>query len=363
MNFTEAIGYCAERNIPFAVWRNPAEDEAFLLVQKGNINQISLTSILLDKTKGFLFHPFSSGNEKAVFIVADHVFSDRDHDFSILERYKNPLTPSPDTEFYIATETEFRQQVQQIVYDIDAGKIDKAVLSRILVTEKPAGFTLGGLFGKMAKAYPDAFVYVVNTGEQLWAGATPEPILLSQEGSYMTAAVAGTHALTAANMNYANWDRKERKEQAFVSDHVFSCLEHYGITDFKVFGPEPYAAGNVCHLKTTFIIPDSSLNGSLHDFLLDLHPTPAVCGLPQKSSFHYLQTLEKHDRGYYSGFLGPVNVSSPLSLYVNLRCMRIAERNVALYVGAGITADSDPLKEWQETAMKSETLLTVLNAL
>jgi isochorismate synthase len=48
------------------------------------------------------------------------------------------------------------------------------------------------------------------------------------------------------------------------------------------------------------------------------------------------------------------------SLFVNLRCMQLAGRFAHLYVGGGITAESDPHSEWRETEMKAETMLSVL---
>ena len=45
---------------------------------------------------------------------------------------------------------------------------------------------------------------------------------------------------------------------------------------------------------------------------------------------------------------------------MNLRCAEIGEKLIAFYAGAGITEDSDPEKEWQETEMKCDTLLKFL---
>jgi isochorismate synthase len=49
-------------------------------------------------------------------------------------------------------------------------------------------------------------------------------------------------------------------------------------------------------------------------------------------------------------------------LFVNLRCMQVFPTQFALYLGGGIMADSDPSKEWEETELKSMTLLNVINS-
>jgi isochorismate synthase len=49
-----------------------------------------------------------------------------------------------------------------------------------------------------------------------------------------------------------------------------------------------------------------------------------------------------------------------MDLFVNLRCAQMIPKALVLYVGAGITQDSDPEKEWVETQNKSKTLLAAL---
>jgi isochorismate synthase len=74
----------------------------------------------------------------------------------------------------------------------------------------------------------------------------------------------------------------------------------------------------------------------------------------------FIKTSEKHSRGYYAGFLGPMGISEPLRLYVNLRCMRVYDDRLILYIGGGITRESIPQDEWEETEIKADTLLSVL---
>jgi isochorismate synthase len=73
-----------------------------------------------------------------------------------------------------------------------------------------------------------------------------------------------------------------------------------------------------------------------------------------------IRIVEKHDRGFYTGFLGPWNLSGESKLYVNLRCAQLHKNKMSLYVGGGLTAESNPEDEWEETVRKSQTLLSVL---
>jgi isochorismate synthase len=82
--------------------------------------------------------------------------------------------------------------------------------------------------------------------------------------------------------------------------------------------------------------------------------------MPKHQALAFILAQEGYDRSFYSGFLGPVHIQGASSLYVNLRCMQLGEESAHLYVGAGITADSNPAAEWRETALKAETMAAVL---
>ena len=91
-----------------------------------------------------------------------------------------------------------------------------------------------------------------------------------------------------------------------------------------------------------------------------LHPTSAVCGTPLQPSLQFLREHEGYERQYYAGFLGPVNFENSINIFVNLRCMQLINDRAVIYAGAGVTIDSVPELEWDETEMKMNTLLHVL---
>ena len=108
-----------------------------------------------------------------------------------------------------------------------------------------------------------------------------------------------------------------------------------------------------------------------------LHPTPAVCGLPKDASKAFILENEQYDRTFYTGFLGELNCDDTKEtensdLFVNLRCMQIEFSNAQndskqilakaiLYIGCGITKDSIPEKEWEESVSKSVTMKKILD--
>ncbi len=91
-----------------------------------------------------------------------------------------------------------------------------------------------------------------------------------------------------------------------------------------------------------------------------MHPTPAVAGYPKQKAIDFILENENYNREFYTGYFGFINKDKSSKLFVNLRCMQIEKKKLSVYVGGGITKDSNPLNEWQETEDKSKTLLSVL---
>ena len=75
-----------------------------------------------------------------------------------------------------------------------------------------------------------------------------------------------------------------------------------------------------------------------------------------------IKQLEPHDRVYYTGFLGPLSSAGEIDLFVNLRCMKLTPNYISLYVGGGITLESDAAEEWNETRLKALSLLKIMGS-
>jgi isochorismate synthase len=203
-------------------------------------------------------------------------------------------------------------------------------------------------------------VYLFNAGGKLWMGATPEPLMCSHKNELETVSLAATRRYSAENLNLYNWCKKERDEQNLVTCYIEKALEKFQVKGYSKTGPYTKKAGNLVHLRTDFTLDYNEVNGQLGNLLSELHPTSAVCGLPKNAAMNYLLETEKHNRSYYSGYLGPVNLDERMLLFVNLRCMQVLADKLVLYVGAGITSESVAEDEWDETEIKADTLLSVI---
>jgi len=363
-SLNRALDICLKKNLIFAAYRLPKHSEFNLTIQRSqNLHTLSENTNYFDQ-KGFLVAPFTVKTSCPPFLIQPDFFfntSISSKDIEELESLDN-LPPGKDDseEFEEISKAIYMERIQQIIDKIQQGKLEKVVPSRIKTVNGNFSGKLSAIFNRLCSVYPNAFVYMFNTGKQLWAGATPEPLLIADNGTMHTASIAGTKLYNQENKNIGEWNSKERLEQEYVTRFISCVLSKFNIDNIKLEGPYTEQAGNLIHLKTHFSFHSKKVAGQLGNFLEELHPTPAVCGIPRKESFQLLERLEPHNREYYAGYLGPMGLGESLSLFVNLRCMKVLQNKLALYVGGGITADSVPEAEWNETEIKSETLLSVL---
>jgi isochorismate synthase len=265
---------------------------------------------------------------------------------------------------HAATEDEFTGIVRHAIDFIRNTGIAKVVVSRTAALPLPAGFDPATAFATLCERYPHAFVSLVAIpGVGTWLGATPEVLLTLDDRGLTTMALAGTQRRpTDRPLGSVQWGRKETVEQEMVSAYIRNFFASAGALNIQESGPHTVAAGSVVHLQTLFRVdlPETERLTLANRVLNELHPTSAVCGMPKHQALAFILAHEGYDRSFYSGFLGPVHIQGTSSLYVNLRCMQLGTTHAHLYVGAGITADSDPAAEWRETALKAETMLAVL---
>jgi isochorismate synthase len=254
----------------------------------------------------------------------------------------------------MANEEEYIYRVTEITNLLKAGIAGKVVLSRQIFVPLTKDIPLMKLFDHLCRSYSEAFVYLAFfPGHGLWIGATPETLLKYQDNIIKTMALAGTRPVGI----HRAWDDKDKEEHAFVVDYIHEKLEAAGCPEIIKSQPYSINAGQASHLRTDFTAGCDRLK--VAEIVDVLHPTPAVCGWPADKALEIINSTEKHSRAYYSGYLGPV-FRDTVHLFVNLRCMQLAGEKAIVYAGGGLTALSDPKSEWDETVLKSTTMLSAI---
>lgn len=268
---------------------------------------------------------------------------------------------------------DFKALVARGIESIIKSDFKKVVLSRKETIPVP-NFDLIATFQKLLQLYPSTFVYCFYHPKiGIWLGATPEQLLKVNAGVFETISLAGTQK--DSGNTAIIWQKKEKEEQQFVTDYI---VKELSTVASEVLVTQPYSikAGEIWHIKTD-ISGRLNVHESLKKIIEMLHPTPAVCGLPKNNAKAFIIQNEEYDRSFYTGYLGELNSSmtpnvSNSDLFVNLRCMQIGDTlintpnttdlvtKVHVYMGCGITKDSIPEKEWEESVNKSMTMKKVL---
>jgi len=354
-----------QHDAAIALWRLPNSDKRSLLIdtQGGHVtDSLDLQSF----EPGFMAAPFVG---KPYYFKAEHLFVSEIPSVQVSVKELFPSKAgSPKKE-------NFLYWVNASIEEIKTGNFQKVVLSRTDEESLDADYSTLHFFESLCQVYPQAFVsaFYVPSLQQTWICATPEVLVsINQEGIFKTISLAGTQSVInqegqITKPQDARWSQKEIEEQAFVSRYIIECFKKIRLREYIEIGPKTIQAGNLLHLKTEYQVDTKALNfPQLPGIMLSLlHPTSAVCGTPKEEAIDWIKQAEAHDREFYSGYLGPVNLNDEIYLFVNLRTVKVTKDtngySATYYAGCGITEDSDPEKEWEETEMKCQTLQRILS--
>ncbi|MFC5194956.1 chorismate-binding protein [Bizionia hallyeonensis] len=361
-------------NLPFVAYRNPNETIIKTFLQQDD----TLYKTTNFSESGFVFSPFNIKETSVLIPVETSLILEFESE-TIEEPSINSCTSKVIETFDITVAKQNHiALVEKGIKAIHKGTFEKVVLSRqesITISEtNPIK-----IYKRLLETYPTAYVYVwFHPKVGLWLGATPETLLHIENNQFSTMALAGTQVYK--NTIDVVWKDKELEEQQIVTNFIVSNLESQ-LDNLKISEVETAKAGNLLHLKTHISGRVNSDTSSLKNIIEILHPTPAVCGMPKEEAKQFILENEAYKRDFYTGFLGELNIKKSISrnpnrrnvennaytriktvsnLFVNLRCMQIQNTEALLYIGGGITKDSNPNLEWEETMAKSVTMKKVL---
>ena len=351
-DFFSTIRKHQEQKLPFVIYSKPNSSSVFALLQQDD----TLYKVTDYSEKGFVFASF---DEKQLLLIPENeskiISAEQtagNFEFNEIE------DPTFDSEAKMQYETLVEKGIQAIKNE----EFKKVVLSRSEMVDL-TDFDFIVTFKRLIHLYPSTFTYCFSHPEiGFWMGATPEQLLKASGSAFETTALAGTQK--AVSEEHISWQQKEKDEQQYVTDFIIKRLREVA-SAVNVTEPYSIKAGSIWHIKTD-ISGVLKENSTLEEVIDTLHPTPAVCGLPKKKAKGFIIENENYDRTFYTGFLGELNSSfahkaASSDLFVNLRSMQIKDNKAILYMGCGITKESIPEKEWEESVNKSMTMKRVLN--
>ncbi len=249
----------------------------------------------------------------------------------------------------------------------DSGDYKKVVLARaVRITRTEGAFDVNAALQRLRESYPAAHIFALQSGERVFVGATPEPLVHVRDGQLLTTALAGTAPRgetdeddTRLGQELLN-SAKNREEHAIVVETIRDALA--GLCAELEVAPEPHLLRlkNVQHLETSIrgqLLPELSIL----DAVACLHPTPAVGGFPVQTTLEKIRRDEQMDRGWWAGPVGWIDANGNGEFAVALRSALVQDNQATLFAGCGIVADSEPESEYAESCSKLQVMLRGLD--
>jgi anthranilate synthase component I len=223
------------------------------------------------------------------------------------------------------------------------------------------------LYRALRSINPSPYMYFLNFGEYQIVGASPELLVLVEDGEVTTRPIAGTmprgatHDEDEALAARLLADEKERAEHIMLVDlgrnDVGRVAEPGTVSVPRLMEIERYS--HVMHIVSDVI---GRLRPGLRpiDALRACFPAGTLTGAPKIRAMEIIAELETDQRGPYGGAIGFFNRDGDLETAITIRTLVLKEGVAHIQVGAGIVADSDPPTEYQETLNKAYATLAAV---
>jgi len=255
-------------------------------------------------------------------------------------------------------EASFGAMVERAKEYILAGDIIQVVLSQRFHAEselKPFA-----LYRALRHINPSPYLFYLRQGDMVLIGSSPEILVRLEEGNIELRPIAGTRKRgTTPEEDLALEqellaDPKERAEHLMLVDlgrnDVGRVAESGTVTVRDLLVIERYS--HVMHIV-------SGVHGKLQsgrdqfDVMEACFPAGTVSGAPKIRAMEIIDELEVSRRGPYAGAVGYFGFSGNMDFCITIRTFIIKGRDLWIQAGAGIVADSDPKKEYEETINKA----------
>lgn len=264
-----------------------------------------------------------------------------------------------------SSQAEFEGMVARALEYIRAGEIYQANVSQRFTAEwEGPAFPLYRILRRMN---PSPFACFLSWKDLAVVSCSPERLVQAQDGRVSTRPIAGTRPRgttpdeDALNSLELLTSDKERAEHIMLVDlernDVGRVCRPGSVCVDELLALESYS--HVIHIV-------SNISGLLRrdadavDVIRAMFPGGTITGCPKVRCMEILRELEPVARGLYTGSLGYLGFDGAMDLNIAIRTMVLQDHRLSFHAGAGIVADSDPTREYQETLAKAGALMEAL---
>jgi anthranilate synthase component 1 len=260
---------------------------------------------------------------------------------------------------------EFTAMVKRAKSYIRDGEIIQAVLSQRLECELSCDAL--DVYRALRSLNPSPYMYFLRFGSLCLAGASPEMLVRCEGAQLETRPIAGTRPRGGDErederlIQQLRSSVKERAEHLMLVDlgrnDLGRVAQAGSVSTPELMIVEKYS--HVLHLVsgvTARLRPGKDA----FDVLRATFPAGTVTGAPKVRAMEIIAELERYDRGPYAGAVGYISFSGNLDTCITIRTILVKGKRAYIQAGAGIVADSQPAREYQETLNKAQAMLKAI---
>lgn len=254
--------------------------------------------------------------------------------------------------------------VAEALDQISQLQVRKVVLARQvnLTTQDP--IDAFDLLAAWQTLTPNSFSFLFHFDGGVFLGCSPERLLSRRHRAISTESLAGT------TRRGATPEEDFQLGQLLLHDPKL-CHEHELVSQFVTERIAPFVTElqikdradvfKLDRIQHRYLPIKGQLKPGVQDaeLLQQLHPTPAVGGLPQDKALTHIHSHEPFDRGWYSGVVGVASEQNA-DYVVAIRSALVKDNHLQCFSGVGLVEGSIADAEWQELEAKIESLLTAL---
>jgi anthranilate synthase component 1 len=261
----------------------------------------------------------------------------------------------------------FIQSVERAKEYIAAGDIFQVVLSqRLDFSPEVAPFDV---YRALRTVNPSPYLYFLRMGDTHVLGSSPEMLVRVTGRKLEYRPIAGTHprgrdeAEDQRLEQQMLHDEKERAEHVMLVDlgrNDLGRVSEYGSVKVRdLMYVERYS--HVMHIVSAL---EGKLRGDLDalDAFAACFPAGTLSGAPKVRAMQIIEELEPTRRGVYGGSVLYADFAGNLDSCIAIRTMLMQGKRAYLQAGAGIVADSDPAREFEECMNKARAVLRAVEA-
>ena len=263
------------------------------------------------------------------------------------------------------TAPEFEKMVLRTKEYIQAGDIIQGVMSQrwqTTIRTNPLE-----IYRALRVINPSPYMFYLRIAGTELIGASPEILVRCEDGKIVVRPIAGTRPRGQTPEEDEKMKAELLADQKEIAEHVM--LVDLGRNDVgrvaktgtvqveRFMNVERYS--HVMHIVSQ-VTGDLNPAYSAYDVMKACFPAGTLSGAPKIRAMQIIEELEPTRRGPYGGAVGYFSFSGNMDTCINIRTVVAQGKKAFIQAGAGIVADSDPTREYEETQNKAGAMMRAL---